>query len=139
MHPNNLPRVIRALEIVESTGQPVAALGGHAIPALYVGVRMDRAELRRRAGRRIWSQVAAGLVEETRLLLEMGYDPAGPALTGFGYRQMIAYLHGSCTLEEAVRDYMHATSRYIRRQMTWFNADQRMVWLEQGPELEAAL
>jgi len=54
MHPNNLPRVIRALEIVESTGQPVAALGGHAIPALYVGVRMDRVELRRRAGRRIW-------------------------------------------------------------------------------------
>jgi len=134
IHPNNLPRLIRALEINEVGGVPVPAAASRPIPALYVGLRMEREQLRRRAMARVRSQVAGGLVEETRLLLEMGYDPSGPALSGLGYRQMIDYLQGKCPLEDAIRDYVLATTRYIRRQMTWFNADDGVRWLDADDE-----
>lgn len=139
IHPNNVSRVIRALEIVEETGCPVPAPdAGTAREALYLGLSMERRALHEIADRRVLRQVDAGLVEETRLLLEMGYDPASPALSGFGYREMVAYLSGWCTLAQAIEDYQVATHRYIRRQMTWFRADRRIHWVEGfDPDAEA--
>jgi tRNA dimethylallyltransferase len=130
IHPNNLPRIIRALEVVETTGAPVEAARGSSLKALYVGLWMERNLIRTRADERIQRQVSSGLIEETRMLLDMGYDPHGPALSGFGYRQMIEYLQDQTTLEEAVHDYSMATRRYIRRQMTWFSADERIEWFD---------
>jgi tRNA dimethylallyltransferase len=131
IHPNNLPRTIRALEVTEKLGAPVPSpAAGRRYPVLYIGVTMDRSRLHGIADRRVLSQVDSGLADETRLLLAMGYDSSSPALDGFGYRQMVAYLEGRSTLDQAIRDYQTATRRYIRRQMTWFRSDPRIRWLD---------
>lgn len=137
VHPNNVPRLIRALEVVEKLGGPVLTRH-HSKPrdALYIGLSMDRPRLHDVTNRRVASQVEAGLVEETRQLLAMGYDPASPALDGFGYREMVAHLQGLWSLDQAVEAYRASTRRYIRRQMTWFRADARINWfdVERAPE-----
>lgn len=134
IHPNNLPRTIRALEVLEKLGGPVPAEPpGPERNALYLGLTMDRTRLHAVADARVVAQVDAGLVEETRLLLAMGYEASSPALDGFAYRQMVAYLDGKMSLPEAILDYQSATRRYIRRQMTWFRADERIQWFESEP------
>lgn len=131
IHPNNLPRVIRALEIVETLGGPVPlSAPAPAREAQFVGLTMNRDRLYDIADARVIAQVEAGLVEETRLLLEMGYDPASPALDGFGYREAVAYLQNRLSLAEATGAYQAATRRYIRRQLTWFRSDSRIQWFD---------
>jgi tRNA dimethylallyltransferase len=137
IHPNNLPRVIRALEVIEKLGRPVPQAGlGPQHAALFIGLTMDRDRLYAVSDARVQVQIEAGFVEETRLLLAMGYDPASPALDGFGYREMVAYLEGRISLPDAVAAYQAATRRYIRRQMTWFRADKRIQWFDVEQEQE---
>lgn len=134
IHQNNLPRIVRALEIVEYLGAPVPPQPSvPGTPALYLGLHRDRERLYRAADARVRAQVRAGLVEETRLLLEMGYGFDLPALAGLGYREMVAYLRGEIALERAIERYQAATRHYIRRQLTWFRQDRRIVWLDAGP------
>lgn len=137
IHPRNLPRVIRALEVVETLGGPVPPAQSHPLPALYLGLDRPRGQLREIADRRVLAQIRAGLVEETGLLLAMGYSPQAPALQGFGYAQMVAYLEGRTALPEAIRLYQQATHQYIRRQFTWFRHLPSVRWIEAGPEAEA--
>lgn len=130
IHPMNTPRLIRALEIVQAIGGPVPpSTSAGPLPALMIGLWLERDELRARADRRIEQQISAGLAEEAALLLQMGYSPDLPSLDGFGYRQMIAYTRGEVNLETAVAEYKVATHKYIRRQLTWFRADERIHWL----------
>jgi tRNA dimethylallyltransferase len=137
IHSRNLPRVIRALEITERTGRPVPPLSAaDTVPALYIGLLRDRRELWKIADRRALDQLRAGLPEETRLLLAMGYSPDLPSMQGFGYRQMVAYLKGEVLLTEALAQYRAAQHKYIRRQMTWFRADERIVWFDAGSNAE---
>src|SRR5947209_13584632 len=138
IHPHNLPRLVRALEIVESTGAPVPVAGAvEAFPALRLGLEIDRGQLRHIVDDRIHRQIRAGLAEETRLLLHMGYDPDLPALQGFGYREMVQYLQGELPLDVAVARYKMATHQYVRRQLTWFRADERIHWLQVGDRLDS--
>jgi tRNA dimethylallyltransferase len=138
IHPHNLPRLVRALEIVETTGRPVPPVSSAASQnALRIGLETDRAHLQRLADERIHRQIQLGLVEETRLLLAMEYDPSLPALQGFGYREMGLYLRGEIPLDVAVARYKTATHQYIRRQLTWFRADDRVRWLPANDDLEA--
>lgn len=131
IHPHNLPRLIRALEVVNGLGGPVPWLEpGPAHEALFIGLAMDRTRLHAVSDARVDAQIEAGLVDETRHLLVMGYDPTGPALDGFGYREVIAYLDGRLSLPEAIAAYQAATRRYIRRQMTWFRSDDRIQWFD---------
>ncbi len=135
IHPNNVVRVIRALEIVQACGGPIPPKLTHPpIHALYLGLAMDRETLRALAAQRIAEQMKSGFVEEVRLLLEMGYDPALPAFQGFGYRQIVEHLQGKLSLSEAIEAYATTTNGYIRRQMTWFRADARIRWLPAGPQ-----
>ena len=135
IHQNNLPRLIRALEIIEYKRGPVpAGSPGQSIPTLYLGLSMEREQLRRVADRRVANQVRCGLVEETEQLLEMGYEADAPAMQGFAYRQMVSYLSSECDLATAIAGYQAATHRYIRRQMTWFRADRRIHWIDAGTE-----
>jgi tRNA dimethylallyltransferase len=141
IHPHNISRVIRALEIVQALGGPVPRPGpADEIPALIIGLSMERDRLRRIADARVVAQVSNGLVEETQSVLKAGYLPSSPGLDGFGYRQMVAYLQGRLTLSEAIEEYSAATHAYIRRQMTWFRRDSRVIWLEaDGQAVEIAL
>jgi tRNA dimethylallyltransferase len=73
-----------------------------------------------------------GLLEETRRLLERGFDPSLPALTGHGYAEAARHLAGEWSLEEAIAVTARRVRRYTRRQLSWFRRDRRIVWLDAG-------
>lgn len=141
IHPNNVRRVIRALEVWEVTGTPMSALhvqvrsgrwaapsdGG---PAAMVALTLDPERLSARIDRRIDEQLEAGLVEEVRRLLRAGYSRALPSMQGLGYKEIAAYLEGDVTLETALAELRRNTRRYAKRQRTWFRADPRYRWID---------
>jgi len=122
----NVRRVIRALEVYQATGQPISALQAKASPAyhsLTIGLTMPRQELYRRIDERVERMIAAGLVDEVRGLLERGYAPELPAMSGLGYRQIGQYLRGEVSLEEAIILIKRQTRRLVRQQYNWFRRD----------------
>lgn len=136
--PANRRRVIRALEVIEATGRPFSEVGRRVGPtrlALRLAVTMPRDELYRRADARVDEMLRQGWLEEVRHLLAEGLSPTLPALTSTGYRELIRHLRGELPLDEAVRLVKYSTHAYIRRQYAWLRRDERLVWLEQGPEL----
>ena len=119
----NPRRVLRALEIFLSTGRSKVDLEGASPPpyrTLLIGLDRPRTLLYRRIDQRVDSMFAAGLVEETRRLLDAGYGPTLPAMTGLGYREVIAHLRGELTLAQAVERVKVETHRFVRHQYTWF-------------------
>lgn len=135
----NVRRVIRALEVCLATGRPFSEQQG-ARPTPYrtvlLGLNMPREALYERADRRVDAMMAAGLVDETRALVERGYGWSLPSMSSLGYREMGAYLRGEATLADAVTRLKLDTHAYIRRQLTWFRPDARIAWLdaEQPPD-----
>lgn len=129
--PRNVRRVIRALEVIHHTGRPFTEQRRKSPPpydTLIIGLTRPRDDLYRRIDLRIERMLAQGLVDEVRRLLEAGYDPNLPALTGIGYRQIVAYLQGRCTLEEAIQAIRKATRRYVRHQYNWFRLNDPRIW-----------
>jgi tRNA dimethylallyltransferase len=135
IHPNDLTRIVRALEIYRLTGMPASRVREtHAfrecpLRALKLYLNVDREVLYSRIDRRSLDMVRNGLVEETGHLLEKGYSPDLKPMKAIGYRHMVAYLDGACTLEEAIRSLQRDTRRYAKRQMTWFRADPDAEWV----------
>lgn len=141
IHPRDLPKIVRALEVYQRVGRPISEL--HAAHRFdeprkgsyrLIGLRRDRDDLYGRIARRIESQIARGLVEETARLLAAGYSPDLQSMRGLGYRQMIPHLQGRRTLQEAVALLERDTRHYAKRQMTWFRADPQIAWLDLRPE-----
>ncbi len=132
--PRNVRRVIRALEVIARTGRPFSAQRRKVPPpydVLIIGLTRPRPELYARIDQRIEKMLAAGLVDEVRALLAAGYDERLPALTGIGYRQIIGYLRGDYSLEEALRRLRRDTRRYARQQYAWFRQDDpRIRWVD---------
>ena len=129
----NPRRVLRALEIMLTTGQSKVALEGTNPPPyrmLQFVLTRDRSVLHQRIDQRVEQMVASGLVEETQRLLERGYDPALPAMTSLGYREMIAYLGGQMTLAQAIERIQIETHRFVRHQMTWFRKLPDLHWID---------
>ena len=140
IHPNNLRRIIRALEVSLKTGQAFSALRRRIPPpyrVLQIGLTMEREALYARVDARVEAMLDAGLVAEVRRLLAAGYTWELPAMSGLGYIQLRPYLAGKCTLDEAVERIKLDTHDFIRRQYTWFNADE-IHWLEIMEEPAAA-
>jgi tRNA dimethylallyltransferase len=134
----NVRRVIRALEVIEATGQPFSELGrrrGQARAALRLALTMPRAELYARVDARIEDMLRRGWLDEIRALLAAGYGADLPALSSTGYRELAGYLRGELALDEAVRRVKYSTHAYIRRQYAWLRRDPRLEWLEHGPDL----
>lgn len=134
--PRNIRRLIRAIEVCEVTGKPFSAQRGSR-PTPYatvatLGLTADRQTLYTRADLRNAAMFEAGLVNETRMLAERGYDWSLPSMSSLGYREVGAYLRGEMTLNEAASRLDFATHAYIRRQLTWFRADRRIHWLNAG-------
>ncbi len=134
MDPKNVRRIIRALEVIERTGRRFSEQRRKVPPpydVLIIGLTRPREELYRRIDERIERMLERGLVEEVKALLDAGYDPSLPALTGIGYRQIVDYLQGRVTLEEAVQAIRKATRRYVRHQYNWFRLeDPRIHWFD---------
>ncbi len=134
IEPRNVRRVIRALEVCLTTGQPFSAQQLRQPPpyrTLQIGLTMDRAALYARADERVERMMEAGLLEEVRRLLEAGYSWELPAMSGLGYVQFRPYFEGKATLEEVVTEIKRATRRLIRHQYNWFRLnDPHIRWFD---------
>ncbi len=130
----NVRRVIRALEVCLTTGQPISELQRKDPPpyeVVQIGVTRPRAVLYERIDRRVDAMVAAGLVDEVRRLVERGYSFDLPSMTGLGYRQIGQYLRGEVTLDEAVALVKKGTRRFVQQQYNWFRLnDPHIRWFD---------
>ncbi|CCK27036.1 tRNA dimethylallyltransferase [Streptomyces davaonensis JCM 4913] len=130
--PSNGRRIVRALEVIEITGQPFTAnLPGHdsVYDTVQIGVDVTRPELDDRITRRVDRMWDAGLVEEVRALEAQGLREGRTASRALGYQQVLAALAGECTMTEARAETVRATKRFARRQDSWFRRDPRVHWL----------
>lgn len=131
--PHNLRRLVRALEVYEVTGRPISALQVRQPPpyrTLRLGLTLPRAALYARVDARVDAQLRGGLVEEVRALLAAGYPPDLPAFKSMGYLEIIHYLQGECSLDEARRQIMVNTHRYVRHQEAWLRRDPSIIWVD---------
>jgi tRNA dimethylallyltransferase len=130
----NSRRVVRALEVVALTGRPfTASLPERAYvfdPTVQVGVRMPRALLDDRIRRRVQEMWAHGLVAEVRRLAGLGLREGRTASRALGYQQVLAFLDGDLTEQEAFEATVAGTRRFARRQEAWFGKDPRVIWVE---------
>ena len=128
IHPNNVRRVVRALEVFLETGQPISRLQRKTPPpyqVLQVGLTRPRDVLHRRIDARLDEMLANGLLEEVRGLLAAGVGRTLPAMSGLGYAQLAAYLAGEMTLAEAIEAIRRDTRDFARRQDVWFKKHNR--------------
>lgn len=139
LHPNDIKRIVRALEVYRISGRTITSFGNDFVSqqqqegpydAVMIGLTMDRQLLYQRIEQRVDLMMQAGLLEETERLYRAGYDPAVPALQGLGYKQLLKYLQGEYTLDEAVQAIKTETRHFAKRQFTWFKRDQRIQWLD---------
>ncbi len=141
IQPNNLRRIIRALEVIELTDRPFSAsMPGRQFvsPTIMLGLRVDRTLLDERIERRVEQMWRAGLLAEVEHLLELGLREGFTASRAIGYSQAIAVLDGVMTPEQARDETTVATRRYARRQDSWFRPDPRITWLDpDDPQLVA--
>ncbi len=134
LDPRNVRRVIRALEVTLVTGVPISTLQRKTPPPydmLMLGLTRDRDALYARIDARVDAMMAAGLLDEVQALVDAGHGRATPAMSGLGYRQLLDYLAGDLTLDEAVERIKFETHRFARQQNTWFRRDDpRIHWLD---------
>jgi tRNA dimethylallyltransferase len=132
----NVRRVVRALEVTLTLGRPISEVQRKSSPPLdilMVGLNRDREDLYERIDLRVDNMMTAGLVEEVTSLSLHGIGADVPAMSGLGYRQILAYLAGEMDLEEAVERIKFETHRFARQQATWFRQDDtRITWFDAG-------
>jgi tRNA dimethylallyltransferase len=129
--PRNRRRVLRALEVILTTGRPFSEVGrrrGVAIPAAWIGLRRERGELHERIDRRVLAMLDAGWLDEVRVLRAMGFAFGSPSLSATGYGTLAAVLRGEMTLDQAVERIRIDTHAFARRQETWLRAEPRIHW-----------
>lgn len=136
LHPNDVRRVIRALEVYSHTGKPISYFQEESrkqppkYQYAYIALTMDRAKLYKRIDKRVDIMLNSGLIEEVEGLLKMGYGKELPSMQALGYKEIIEYLEGRCSKEEAVTILKRDTRHYAKRQLTWFRRDSRIFWLD---------
>ena len=134
INPGNIRRIIRALEIYETTGQPPSQSQRKKapdFPVLLIGLTQERSELYKRINLRVDKMIQRGLVEEVEQLLKKGYSPSLPSMSGIGYKQIGQFLRGEMTLTEAIDKIKYETHRLARHQYAWFRlGDSRIHWLD---------
>jgi tRNA dimethylallyltransferase len=134
--PADVQRVVRALEVAITTGRPLSRwiaerpAGEDPLPAVRVALTLPRTLLYDRIAARVARMLAQGWVEEVRDLLDRGVDPEAPAFQAIGYRQMVRFVRGEQSLDEAVADTVQATRRFAKRQLTWFRNEADVRWLD---------
>ncbi len=136
IHQNNIKRTIRALEYFQLTGEKIS---GHneqerqkqeAYNSCYFVLNDDRARLYERIEKRIDEMLKEGLVEEVRSLKNMGCSRNMVSMQGLGYKEILAYLDGEMTLEEAVCFLKRDTRHFAKRQLTWFRREPDVIWVD---------
>lgn len=136
LHPNDLRRVIRGIEVYQQTGKTSTHFRQKAkerpprYRAVKIGLRRDRDELYDRINRRVNSMIDNGLIEEVKELYEAGYDRELTSMQGLGYKELIGYFEGEYDLEEAVRLIKRNTRHFAKKQLTWFRKDDEIHWFD---------
>jgi tRNA dimethylallyltransferase len=137
VHRRDVPRILRAIEVFRATGEPISVFqtGDHRGLArdyriLQVGLAWPREELYERINIRVDAMIQRGLVDEVRALMTGRYRSAVKALQTVGYREIIDYLEGRCSLDEAVGLIKRNSRRYAKRQLTWLRHDSRIRWVD---------
>ncbi|NLG26409.1 MAG: tRNA (adenosine(37)-N6)-dimethylallyltransferase MiaA [Chloroflexi bacterium] len=137
----NVRRVIRALEVYETLGQPISALQNKANPGYRlctIGLTLPRPALYERIDARVDRMMVDGLVDEVRGLVARGYGYALPAMSALGYQQIGQHLRGEVVLDEAVALIKRHTRRFVRQQYNWFRlSDPAIRWFEASPAAES--
>lgn len=137
IHPNNVKRVIRALEIYKTSGKTksevdrLSKVQESEYESIQIGLKYeDREILYSRINMRVDRMIAMGLLDETKILLENGvFEQNATAAQAIGYKELLSYFAGEKTLEDAIEDLKMATRRYAKRQMTWFSSHGDVQWL----------
>jgi len=134
LHPNDLFRIVRALEVYHLTGIPISATQTAATSQpryddLVIGLTMDRQQLYARIDQRVDAMLAAGWLDEVRRLLGR-YPPHLKPMEALGYRELVLYLRGMLTWQETVALIKRNTRRFAKRQFTWFRRERRLIWLD---------
>lgn len=135
IHPNNVRRVIRALEMAEE-GTSYAdqarlfATRQSVFDTAFLGLTMERPALYTRIDARVDGMVAAGLLHEVESLIDAGYADALTATQAIGYKELVPVVLEGAPLGTAIEDIKRASRRYAKRQLTWFRADPRVIWLD---------
>jgi len=135
----NKRRVIRALEVNLLTGSTFSAQRKKGKPlfnAFIIGIALPREKLYEKISRRIDSMIEEGLVDEVQRLLDAGYNPSLPSLSGIGYQEIIRYLRDEISIEKAVQDIKQHSRQFARRQLTWLRSDKRVHWVSNYSEAE---
>ena len=132
LHPNDLRRVVRALEIYEVTGLPMSAHATDMRPRRYAphiaGLSMARPALYARIDARVDAMLAQGLLAEAAALRAAGVPDQSQAMQAIGYRELLSVLDGQADVREAAASIQQNSRRYAKRQMTWFGHDPRVTW-----------
>jgi tRNA dimethylallyltransferase len=134
LHPNDTFRILRALEVFESTGMSMSAyqkahgFAESRFDSLKIGLNIDRSALYERINNRVDAMMEAGFMQEVDDLLRRGYGPELKSMQSIGYRHLVDHLQGKCFLEETLETLKRDTRRYAKRQLTWFGADGEIIW-----------
>lgn len=138
IHANNTKRVIRALEYYCMTGQPISAHNEQEHQKVspynfaYFVLTDDRKHLYDRIDYRVDLMMKKGLVDEVKNLYDMGYHKDMVSMQGLGYKELLSYLDGECSLEEAVYIIKRETRHFAKRQLTWFRRERDVIWLDKS-------
>lgn len=136
IHANNIKRVIRALEFYHLSGKKISEHNEterqkqSPYNFAYFVLTDERAKLYERIDRRVNAMIEAGLVEEVKKLKSMGCSREMVSMQGLGYKEILAYLDGGCTLEEAAYIIKRETRHFAKRQLTWFKRERDVIWLD---------
>lgn len=138
IHENNTKRVIRALEYYRMTGQPISTHNEQEHQKVspynfaYFVLTDDRKHLYDRIDYRVDLMMKKGLVDEVKNLYDMGYHKDMVSMQGLGYKELLSYLDGECSLEEAVYIIKRETRHFAKRQLTWFRRERDVIWLDKS-------
>jgi len=138
LHPNDIRRIIRALEIYHLTGKPMSYYRqdlektDKPYNTIMIGLTMERSGLYDRINRRVDIMIERGLVKEVEGLLKRGYSKDLTSMQGLGYKEIIAYLEGKRTLLESKEILKRNTRRFAKRQYTWFKRIENVYWVDRG-------
>lgn len=129
IHPNNRRYVIRAIEIAKAGKQQQKA-DQQEFNVLKFGIEWDREKLYERINTRAANQIEEGLINETKMLLQKGYDEKLPSMSSLGYPEMIKYIKGELSLDQALELLQKNTRNYAKRQLTWFRREPNVIWVD---------
>ncbi|MEG1880036.1 MAG: tRNA (adenosine(37)-N6)-dimethylallyltransferase MiaA [Oscillospiraceae bacterium] len=134
IHPNNVQRVIRALEVYKATGKPkseidILSRGEEIYDSEIFGLSLQREVLYDRINKRVDIMMDNGLVEEVKSILSMEVPKTATAMQAIGYKEIVRYLDGEYSLEKAVDAIKQESRHYAKRQITWFRRNEKIKWI----------